>query len=246
MDQPEEIPPAIAAQVFGSRLPLAERYARLLATDGIDHGLIGPRELPRLWSRHLVNCALVTDALSVDSADSSVADQRIVDVGSGAGLPGLVIAIRRPDLYVDLVESMQRRCQFLTEAVTELGLEDRVRVVRGRADDRQVVDKVGHARWVTARAVAPLDRLARWCLPLLRPGGTLLAMKGSSAEDEVDEHRKALTRLGATSIAVETFLLSSIGAAEGDPDEMVRVVRVERGTKAGAPTRRGSTRQRNQ
>lgn len=216
-------PPSIASAVFGDRLELARRYADLLASDGIDHGLMGPRELPRLWVRHLLNSAMVSDAVPESGGE------RVVDVGSGAGLPGLVIAIRRPDLRVDLVEPMQRRCEFLTRAADALGLTGQVRVVRGRADGRTVREAVGGAPWVTARAVAPLDRLVRWCLPLLEPGGALLAMKGANAAREVAEHRTGLTRLGAGSVEVDTYALPA-GAAEtlaGD-DGVVRIVRVVR------------------
>jgi 16S rRNA (guanine527-N7)-methyltransferase len=184
----ETVPPA-AAQVFGDRLPLARRYAALLATDGVERGLIGPRELDRLWERHLLNCAVLTDVVPLGA--------RVVDVGSGAGLPGLVMAIRRPDLRLELVEPMQRRVDFLEEATDVLGLGPAVRVIRGRADDAAVVARAGAADWVVARAVAPLDRLVRWCLPLLSSSGRLLALKGSGVRREVQEHRVALRRAGA-------------------------------------------------
>jgi 16S rRNA (guanine527-N7)-methyltransferase len=135
-------------------------------------------------------------------ADLLPARARVVDVGSGAGLPGLVLAIRRPDLAVDLVEPMSRRVEFLQEAVLRLGVGDRVRTVRGRADEPAVVDLVGAAEWVTARAVAPLSRLVPWCFPLLGPGGTLLAIKGAGAADEVAAARRGLQRLGISEIAV--------------------------------------------
>lgn len=170
-------PPAAAEQVFGAGLDLAVRYGELLASAGVVRGLIGPREVPRLWDRHLLNCAVVTDLVPGGS--------RVVDVGTGAGLPGLPMACRRPDLRIDLVESLTRRVTFLTETVSSLGLADRVRVVHGRAEDVAVRSLVGNAEWVTARAVAPLDRLVKWCLPLLGAGGTLLAMKGTQAEAEV-------------------------------------------------------------
>jgi 16S rRNA (guanine527-N7)-methyltransferase len=189
-----EPPPPPAAGVFGNRLDLAVRYAELLATDGVVRGLIGPREVARLWDRHLLNSAVVTDLVP--------AGARVVDVGSGAGLPGLPMALRRPDLSLDLVEPMLRRTQFLTEMVTELGLGSAVRVSRGRADDPAVLAMVGSADWIVARAVAPLDRLVRWCLPLLRPGGRLLALKGARAAAEVTEHRRLIGRLGGEEIEV--------------------------------------------
>lgn len=183
-------------RVFGDRLGLAQRYACLLRTDGIERGLLGPREAARIWDRHLLNCAALTELLPRDA--------RVVDVGSGAGLPGLVLAIRRPDLRVDLVESLQRRVDFLTGAISILGLGESVRVVHGRAEDVEVRRQVGHAQWVTARAVAPLDRLVRWCLPLLRGGGRLLAVKGTSAAAEVAEHRKAIAAAAGGNIELVT------------------------------------------
>ena len=186
-------PPA-AVGLLGAQLGLVTDYGRLLAGDAVVRGLIGPRETARLWERHLLNCAAVTELLPFGA--------RVVDVGSGAGLPGLVLACARPDLTVDLVDSLARRTSFLTQAVEQLGLADRVRVHTGRAEDPAIVAMVGGAEWVTARAVAPLDRLARWCLPLVRSGGSLLAIKGSTAQDEMDSHRRQLTRLGAASVSL--------------------------------------------
>lgn len=176
--------------MFGSRLPLAVRFTEILADTGVSHGLIGPREIPRLWDRHVLNCAVVQDAFP--------ADARLVDVGSGAGLPGVALAVTRPDLEVHLVEPMLRRTQWLTAVVDELGLEN-VTVHRGRAEE--LVGEVS-APWVTARAVARLDKLARWCVPLLEDGGTLVAMKGRSAAEELAEDRRALERLGLVSAEV--------------------------------------------
>ncbi|MDT4918104.1 MAG: rRNA (guanine527-N7)-methyltransferase [Pseudonocardiales bacterium] len=187
--------PAAAAQVFGAGLPLAQRYAGRLATDGVERGLLGPRETGRLWDRHLLNSAVLTDLVPVGA--------RVVDVGTGAGLPGVVMAIRRPDLRVDLVEPMQRRVEFLIETVDELGLGDRIRVVRGRADDAETVRRVGGADWVVARAVAPLDRLVRWCLPLLSARGRLLALKGAGVAAEAQQHAVALRRSGAQVASIE-------------------------------------------
>jgi 16S rRNA (guanine527-N7)-methyltransferase len=193
------VPPEAFA-VFGDRFALAQRYADFLATAGIERGLLGPREVPRLWERHLLNCAPVTELLPRGT--------RIVDVGTGAGLPGLVIAIRRPDVRVDLVESLQRRVDFLAEAAELLGLREQVRVVRGRAEDPAVLAEVGDAPFTTARAVAPLDRLVKWCLPLLATGGRLLALKGASAAEELTEHRTTLTRLGGS--AAEVVVIDSV------------------------------------
>jgi 16S rRNA (guanine527-N7)-methyltransferase len=158
-------------------------------TDGVIRGLIGPREAPRIWERHLINCAVVSEMIPVGAS--------VVDVGSGAGLPGIVLAVARPDLTITLVEPLARRTAFLSEVVTALGLDATVTVVRGRAEDVLGEPPVA-ADVVTARAVAPLDRLAGWCLPLARIGGRLLALKGASAADEVAEHRDAIARLGGS------------------------------------------------
>jgi 16S rRNA (guanine527-N7)-methyltransferase len=187
--------PAAAGALFGDRLPLAVRYRDLLAGDGVVRGLIGPREADRLWERHLLNSAVLTELLPPAA--------RVVDVGSGAGLPGVPMAIRRPDLRVDLVEPMLRRTRFLTEVVGDLGLAATVRVLRGRADDPEVIRLAGNSDWVVARAVAPLDRLVRWCLPLLAAQGRLLALKGAGAADEVAQHAAALRACGAQVVAVE-------------------------------------------
>jgi 16S rRNA (guanine527-N7)-methyltransferase len=180
--------PETAATVFGDRLPLAQRYLELLITDGVVRGVIGPREPSRIWSRHLLNCAVVTELFEPSA--------RVVDVGSGAGLPGIAMAIRRPDLRVELVEPVLRRVTFLDEVVTALGLGDQVRVLRGRAEEPAVRAAVGNAEWVTARAVAPLDRLVRWCLPLLAPDGHLALLKGATAAAELAEHGTAVGNAG--------------------------------------------------
>jgi 16S rRNA (guanine527-N7)-methyltransferase len=187
-------PPAVVSERYTPYLDLLVRYGGWLAGAGTVRGLMGPREVPRLWDRHLLNCIVMADLLPTGA--------RLVDIGSGAGLPGLAVACVRLDLSVDLVESLQRRTDFLTEVVTDLGLSDRVRVVRGRAEDKSVVGAVGSSAFVTARAVAPLDKLVRWSFPLLQSGGSLLALKGSSAEQEVAEHRSALRGLKAQVVAI--------------------------------------------
>ncbi len=169
--------PVEAGLVFGDQVGLARQFARFLAEQGVLRGLIGPREPGRLWTRHLLNCAVIADLIPAGS--------RVIDVGSGAGLPGLVLAIHRPDLRLCLLEPMRRRCDFLTEAVHLLGVADRVEVVCGRAEDPQARAAAGLADWVTARAVAPLPRLVGWCLPLLAVGGSVAAIKGSRAADEL-------------------------------------------------------------
>lgn len=191
--------PASLVEVVHDRSAQAAltRYAELLSTAGVVRGLIGPREVPRLWDRHLLNCAVVVP-LVPEGSD-------VIDVGSGAGLPGLVWAIARQDVSVTCLEPLQRRAAFLEEAVDELGLQGRVSVVRARAEDivrgRGPVTSL-RARVVTARAVAPMERLAGWTVPLVRPGGELLALKGRSAADEVASSSAVLQRLGIVSVDV--------------------------------------------
>ncbi len=167
--------PGVAASVFGDALPAAERYVARLATDGVTRGLIGPREVPRLWERHVLNSAAVAEAVPQGA--------RVVDVGSGAGLPGIPLGLARPDLRLTLVEPMARRVEFLEEVVAELGAP--WRVVRGRAEERSVRAAVGPVDVVTARAVAALPRLVSWCRGLLRPGAQLVALVGSRAVAEL-------------------------------------------------------------
>ncbi len=204
-DVSRETPPSSAAGVFASRLPIAQRYADLLATEGVVRGLIGPREVPRLWDRHIMNSAVVLPRVPQGVT--------VADVGTGAGLPGLVWAIARPDLRVTLIEPLLRRTTFLDEATVELGLEN-VTVLRSRAEDVSETYDV-----VTARAVAPLDKLGRWCLPLVRSGGVLLALKGRTAKDEVKAATATLRRLGATTIVVSTY------GADDNPTTVVEVTK---------------------
>lgn len=172
------------------------RYAEILAGPGTERGLMGPREADRLWDRHLLNCAVVADP-EVDLVPSKA---QVADIGSGAGLPGLVWALVRPDISVVLIESLLRRATFLTECVQELVLGDRVQVVRTRAEDVQ--DRSVGMDVVTARAVAPLATLAGWGVPLLKPGGKLVALKGESAPEEVDRDSQVLGELGLVDVQV--------------------------------------------
>jgi 16S rRNA (guanine527-N7)-methyltransferase len=176
--------------VFGGAVDKAARFAELLATDGVLRGLVGPRETPRLWDRHLLNCAVVAELLP-DRGD-------LVDIGSGAGLPGVVLAMLRPGMNVILLEPMLRRSVFLEECVAGLDLANAT-VVRGRAEELAGVIQADVA---TARAVAPLDRLAGWAAGLLRPRGQLLAIKGQSAERELAAARPVLSRLRTRSAEV--------------------------------------------
>ena len=210
-------PPPAAAVVFGDRLPLAVQYADLLAGAGVERGLIGPREPARLWERHLLNCAGLAELLAPG--------ELVLDLGSGAGLPGLVLGVLRDDVTIELVEPLLRRATFLTEAVEALGLRH-VSVRRARGEE--LAGKVS-ADVVTARAVAPLDRLGGWALPLLRAGGRLLALKGEAADGELEQSWPALRKAGAESAKVVT-----VGSAATLTE--ARVVVVVRGP--GAADRR--------
>lgn len=207
-------PPPAAAAVFGHALADAERFAARLATDGVTRGLIGPRELPRLWERHLLNSAAVAEAVPEGA--------RVVDVGSGAGLPGIPLGLARPDLTLTLVEPMARRVEFLQEAVEEL---DRPwRVVRGRAEERSVVRTAGPVDVVTARAVAALPRLVGWCRGLLRPGAQLVALVGARAVAELPALVPELEAAGMRDVHTR-----AVGAALGDA--ATTVVVMTRGTR---------------
>ncbi|WP_299053077.1 16S rRNA (guanine(527)-N(7))-methyltransferase RsmG [uncultured Nocardioides sp.] len=202
--------PGAAERLFGDRLPLAAAYVELLATAGVERGLIGPREADRLWDRHVMNCAVLTELLAPGV--------HVVDVGSGAGLPGIVLAIARPDLRVTLVEPLERRTVFLGEVADSLGLTGVV-VARGRAEDHAPA----RADVVTSRAVAPLPRLMGWSLPLARLGGEVLALKGARASEEVEAVRPASwARSGASEPEV---LQVGVGVVD-PPSTVVRVVRL--------------------
>jgi 16S rRNA (guanine527-N7)-methyltransferase len=176
--------PAIAREVFRGAAETADRYARLLAGVGVERGVIGPNEVPRVWERHLLNSAVVAELVPPGYS--------LVDLGSGAGLPGIVLAMLLPDNEVVLLEPMLRRATFLEECVAELGLGN-ARVVRARAE--QMAGKLA-VDVVIARAVAPLDRLAVLAVGLLKPGGIVLAVKGAKASAEVRDAKAALDRLG--------------------------------------------------
>jgi 16S rRNA (guanine527-N7)-methyltransferase len=184
--------PEAASEIFGSRLDIAQRYADVLAGIAVERGLLGPHEVPRIWDRHLLNSVAVSELL--DPGD------RVVDIGSGAGLPGLPLAIARPDLEIVLLEPLLRRAEFLREVVAELGLP--AEVVRGRAEDPWVRDQIGARDAAVSRAVAPLDKLTKWSMALLRPGGRMLAIKGERAPDEVQQHRRVMAASGAVDVRV--------------------------------------------
>ncbi|UNK47730.1 16S rRNA (guanine(527)-N(7))-methyltransferase RsmG [Arthrobacter sulfonylureivorans] len=197
-----------ALAVFGERLDLAERYVAHLATSGIERGLLGPREVPRLWNRHVLNCAVVANLIAPDAA--------VADVGSGAGLPGLTLALARPDLRLTLIEPLERRVVWLNEVVDDLGL-DNVTVVRTRAE--LAADEVT-ADVVTSRAVSALDKLARLSIPLLHGSGEMLAIKGRSAADEVEKAKKVIRKLGGR----ETEILTVGDELLEEPTTVVRIL----------------------
>jgi 16S rRNA (guanine527-N7)-methyltransferase len=217
--------PPEAVDVFGGAVDQARRYAELLATDGVTRGLIGPRETERLWDRHLLNCAVVAEFLPERGV--------LVDIGSGAGLPGVVLAMLRPSLHVILLEPLLRRSVFLEECVTQLGLSNAT-VLRARAEEKAAAHI--KADVASARAVAPLDRLVGWAACLLRPGGELLAIKGQSVEEEIAAARPVLSRLGVRSTEV-------LEAGHGRVVNATTVVRVVMGGH-GREERAGAQRSR--
>ncbi|MGH1550087.1 16S rRNA (guanine(527)-N(7))-methyltransferase RsmG [Leifsonia poae] len=200
-----ETEPAAAAALFGDRIEVARRFTQNLADQGEERGLIGPLELPRLWSRHILNCAIVAPLLRPGL---------VGDVGSGAGLPGLVLAIARPDVSFVLIEPMERRIAWLSEQVGDLGL-DNVEVVRARAEDVRLASPLDQ---VTARAVSAFRKLLPLTAPLLRDGGELVLMKGAGAPAEVEAATKEIRKFKVHDIEVLTL-------GEGVLDEVTRVIR---------------------
>jgi 16S rRNA (guanine527-N7)-methyltransferase len=197
-----------AEKIFGERLGLAERYVEHLATSGTERGLIGPREIPRLWSRHVLNCAVIESEIAQGS--------HVADVGSGAGLPGLCLAIARRDLELTLIEPLERRVIWLQEVVDDLGL-DNVTVMRTRAELAVGLVK---ADVVTARAVSALSNLAGLTIPLLDGEGEVVAIKGRSAADEIQKAAKAIRKLGGVQTSVVTVGQDLLE----EPTTVVRIV----------------------
>lgn len=180
--------------------PLLERYHQWLCVAGVDRGLVGPREIDRMWDRHINNSAVLEELVP--------AGVSVIDVGSGAGLPGIPLAIVRPDLKVTLLEPLARRVEYLNEVIADLGLTDRVEVVRGRAEDP--VAKHLSADVVTGRAVAALNKLITWCWPLVKPGGQILMIKGQSVAEEIEEAATLLRRKNL----VATVLQAGVGVVD--------------------------------
>lgn len=206
---------------------MACRYADLVADIGVEWGLVGPREVPRLWDRHLLNCAAVAPLIGPGV--------QVVDAGSGAGLPGIPLAIARPDLDVVLVDAAERRCGFLSQVVAVLGLQH-VQVRQARVEQLAGLG----VDVVTARALAPLPRLVDWCLPLLRPGGELLAIRGEHAEAELAQVADGLAAHGASAWELQRVSLPESGEDGSLPP--THVVRIIAGP--AAPTRTAATRRR--
>lgn len=201
---------AIADRLYRDNYKTIRQYVDILASRGVDWGLIGPREIGRLWERHILN-SIALESLIPEGC-------RVADVGSGAGLPGIPLAILRPDLEMILIEPMLRRSNFLTEALDELGLDDRVTVVRGRAEDADL-----HVDVVVSRAVAKLATLINWTADLIVESGSLLALKGQSADDEVVKAKKELSK---RRLSAEVLLIRADPAAD-----VTRAVRVRRAGK---------------
>ena len=201
---------AIADRLYRDNYKTNRQYVDILVSRGVDWGLIGPREIGRLWERHILN-SIALESLIPEGC-------RVADVGSGAGLPGIPLAILRPDLEMTLIEPMLRRSNFLTEALDELGLDDRVTVVRGRAEDADL-----HVDVVVSRAVAKLATLINWTADLIVESGSLLALKGQSADDEVVKAKKELSK---RRLSAEVLLIRADPAAD-----VTRAVRVRRAGK---------------
>ncbi|MCP1411619.1 16S rRNA (guanine(527)-N(7))-methyltransferase RsmG [Paenarthrobacter sp. A20] len=197
-----------AEKIFGERLDLAKRYVEHLATSGTERGLIGPREIPRLWSRHVLNCAVIESAIAMDS--------HVADVGSGAGLPGLCLAIARPDLELTLIEPLERRVIWLQEVVDDLGL-DNVTIMKTRAE---LAVGMVDADVVTARAVSALSNLAGLTIPLLNGRGEVVAIKGRSAAEEIEKAKKVIRKLGG----VETSVVVCGQELLEEPTTVVRII----------------------
>jgi 16S rRNA (guanine527-N7)-methyltransferase len=184
-----ELEPIEAAAVFGDRIDLARSYAAALVRDSDLLGLLGPREMPRLWSRHILNSAVVAELVSPGKT--------VCDIGSGAGLPGIPMAIVLPDTLFTLIEPMERRSDWLISVIDELGLKN-VEVIRARAEEVGEVFDIA-----TARAVSALPKLLRMCIPLVRHGGEILALKGSKAAEEIEEAKRIQKKLGVESFKIE-------------------------------------------
>lgn len=206
-------PPENAATIFGDRLDIAVAYHQSLVTTATDRGFMGPREASRMWDRHILNCAILGEVIEHDVT--------VADIGSGAGLPGIPLAIARPDLKIRLVEPLLKRSTYLREIVAELEL-DNVTVVRGRAEEPDV-KKLPKVDVVTSRAVAPLGKLAGWSLPLAKRGGSMIAMKGSSVAEELERDAEQIRKAGGG----EAEILTVGDGTLAEPTTLIRIPRVQ-------------------
>lgn len=205
-------PPEVAIQIFGANMEKASNYHDLLATDGATRGFIGPKEVPILWQRHILNCAVISEAIGEYLT--------VADIGSGAGLPGIPLALARPDLEVYLIEPLLKRSVFLTEVVEKLQL-DNVTVIRGRAEDNQVRKELGLVDIATSRAVAPLGKLAGWSLGLVKQGGAMIAMKGASVAEELARDKAAIKKAGGGH--AEIF---NVGKQLSEPATVIKIHKI--------------------
>ncbi|WP_330271781.1 16S rRNA (guanine(527)-N(7))-methyltransferase RsmG [Lentzea sp. NBC_00516] len=185
--------PDNAKLVFGEHVERAAEFVRLLKEHGVERGLIGPREVEKIWDRHVLNSAVIEELFEPN--------ERVVDVGSGAGLPGVPLAIVRPDLRITLLEPMARRIAWLEEVKERLQL-DNVTILRGRAEEGPIRKQLLNCDAATARAVAPLEKLTNWCLPLLRGGGRMVALKGERAQEELERDGAAVLKAGGANAKV--------------------------------------------
>lgn len=202
--------PVVARELFGERIALAAAYHESLAQTAAQRGFIGPKEVDRLWERHILNCGVIGEAFEPGWS--------VADIGSGAGLPGVPLALARPDLHVTLIEPLLKRATYLTEVVEQLGL-DNVAVVRGRAEEQPGATYDA----VTSRAVAPLGKLAGWSLPLVHPGGVMVAMKGASIREELERDADEIEAAGGT--RAEIFQVGE--SVLEQPTTLIRIVRRE-------------------
>lgn len=216
MDSSDQLPggqpPEIAIQIFGANIQKASKYHDLLATAGSTRGFIGPKEVPILWDRHILNCAVISEAIGEYLT--------VADIGSGAGLPGIPLALARPDLELFLIEPLLKRSVFLTEVVEELQL-DNVTVIRGRAEDDDVRKQLGLVDIATSRAVAPLGKLAGWSLGLVKKGGAMLAMKGASVTEELARDKSAIKKAGGGH--AEIF---QVGTQLSEPATVIKIYKI--------------------
>ncbi|WP_370511213.1 16S rRNA (guanine(527)-N(7))-methyltransferase RsmG [Corynebacterium sp. SY003] len=205
----------LVEDIFGTHAEKAIEYHRLLATDGSIRGFMGPREIPKLWDRHILNCAVISELVPIAGQPT------IVDIGSGAGLPGIPLALARPDIDIFLVEPLLKRATFLQEVSEKLALEN-VQVIRGRAEEKTVKKQIGSVDLVTSRAVAPLGKLAGWSLPLCKKHGAMIAMKGTTVREEIARDAALIKKAGGGTAEVLV-----VGKQLTQPTTVVRIPKLD-------------------